>query len=119
MVTEGARQRATSGITETAAARQKAGQAVVERVGDAIAAGVWPNDADAAPIVDELVAGFISAANRKDDPGYRTELAEQLPMFSDRRVERYWQLIGVINGWPVTPSLVPLFEWFLAAIRAA
>jgi hypothetical protein len=34
-------------------------------------------------------------------------------------VEQYWQLIGVINGWPVAPSLVPLYEWFPVALRAA
>jgi hypothetical protein len=34
-------------------------------------------------------------------------------------LERYWQLISVINGWPVAPSLAPLYEWFLVALRAA
>jgi hypothetical protein len=39
-------------------------------------------------------------------------------MFSDRRVERYWRLIGVINGWPQRPSLMPAYEWFMAALGA-
>jgi hypothetical protein len=33
-------------------------------------------------------------------------------------VERYWQLIGVINGWPQMPSLTPVYEWFIAGLRA-
>jgi hypothetical protein len=33
-------------------------------------------------------------------------------------VERYWQLIGVINGWPSRPSLMPAYEWFTAALSA-
>ncbi len=46
-------------------------------------------------------------------------------MFSDRRVERYWQLIGAIKGLPASPSLMSAYdlmsayEWFLPAIRAA
>jgi DNA-binding transcriptional MerR regulator len=46
------------------------------------------------------------------------EVALQLETFSDRRVERYWQLIGVINGWPSRPSLMPAYEWFTAALSA-
>jgi DNA-binding transcriptional MerR regulator len=119
MVTEGARQRARSGISETDTATQEAGAAVVARVTAAIVAGIPPGDRRAAPIVDELVAGFATAAGRRDELAYRAELAAQLEMFSDQRVERYWQLIGVINGWPVAPSLMPLYEWFLVALQAA
>jgi hypothetical protein len=118
MVAEGERQRAASGITETDTATQNAGAAVVAWATTAIAAGIAPDDRRAAPIVEELVAGFAAAAGRGDEPAYRVELAEQLQMFSEPRVERYWQLIGVINGWPVAPSLMPMYEWFLAALRA-
>ncbi|MFI5061323.1 MAG: MerR family transcriptional regulator [Actinomycetales bacterium] len=118
MVTEGARLRAASGITDTDTATQEAGAAVVERVGAAMAAGIAPDGPDAVPIVDALVGRFAAAASRQDDPAYRADLSEQLEMFSEQRVERYWQLIGVINGWPVTPSLTPLYAWFLAGVRA-
>jgi DNA-binding transcriptional MerR regulator len=119
MVTEGARQRAASGITGTDSATQGAGQAVVERVEAAMAAGVQPDSPEAAPIVNELVGAFAAAASRSDDPAYRADLAQQLEMFSDRRVERYWQLTGTINGWPPQPSLMPVYAWFVAAILAA
>jgi hypothetical protein len=32
--------------------------------------------------------------------------------------ERYWQLVGVINGRPPFPPRVPAFEWLIAALRA-
>jgi DNA-binding transcriptional MerR regulator len=118
MVTEGARLRA-SGISHTDEPTQRAGQAVVERGGAALAAGVAPESAEAAAIVDELVGLFAAAAHRSDDPAYRAELVRWLVTFSDQRVERYWQLIGVINGWPQVPSLTPTYEWFVAALRAA
>jgi len=34
------------------------------------------------------------------------------------RAERYWQLIGNINGWPQRPSLTPVYRWFTEALRA-
>jgi DNA-binding transcriptional MerR regulator len=116
MVTEGERQRASSGISDADEATQRAGQAVVERAGAALERGVAPGTPEATAVVDELVGLFASAAGRSDGPDYRVELATQLETFSDRRVERYWHLIGVVNGWPSRPSLMPMYEWFIAAL---
>jgi hypothetical protein len=35
------------------------------------------------------------------------------------RAERYWQLLGALNGWPERPPSVPAFEWLIAALRAS
>jgi hypothetical protein len=43
----------------------------------------------------------------------------QLETFTDARVERYWQLLGILNGQPPFPPAVPAFEWLIAALRAA
>ena len=118
MAAEGARLRAASGLSDTDGATQRAGQAVVEREGSAVAAGVDPRSDEAATIVADLVRLFAAAANRSDNASYRAELMQQLVMFSDRRVERYWQLVGIINGWSETPSLIPAYEWLVAALRA-
>jgi DNA-binding transcriptional MerR regulator len=119
MVTEGARLRASSGADHNDEPTQRAGRAVVERAGAALAAGVAPESAEAAAIVDELVGLFATAAHTSDDAAYRAELAWRLETFGDPRVERYWNLIGVINGWPQGPSLTPAYEWFVAALRVA
>lgn len=37
---------------------------------------------------------------------------------TDARAERYWQLLGIINGWPPFPAHVPAFEWMIEALRA-
>ena len=110
--------RAGSGLSENDAATQAAGQAVVDKVGAACASGVQPESLAAAAVVDELVTLFARAATRTDDAAYRAELADQLERFSDARVERYWQLIGVINDWPPQPAMVPAYEWFTEALRA-
>jgi DNA-binding transcriptional MerR regulator len=117
MIAEGERQRVASGISDTDKATQRAGAAVVEKAGSAAATGIAPDSPEAAPIVDELVRAFAEAAGRQDDPAYRTQLVSQLETFSDRRVERYWLLTGIINGWPDRPSLMPAYEWLMAALR--
>jgi hypothetical protein len=33
-------------------------------------------------------------------------------------VERYWELLGTLNGWAPWPHTVPVFEWVAAALRA-
>jgi DNA-binding transcriptional MerR regulator len=119
MIVEGERHRSASGITETDQATQQAGQAVVDRAGTAVAQGVATDSPEALAIVNEVVPLFAAAAGNDDSPQYRRELAQQLATFGDRRVERYWQLIGLINGWPAQPSLMPLYEWFMTALEAS
>jgi hypothetical protein len=48
----------------------------------------------------------------------RAAMAEELETFTDARVERYWQLLAIINGQPVPPPAVPSFQWLIAALRA-
>jgi DNA-binding transcriptional MerR regulator len=85
--------------------------AVIEQAGAALAAGVEPGTAAA----EQVLAGLVPAD--LDGPG-RAELADRLATFTDRRVERYWQLLGVLNGWPQRAPSVPAFEWLIAALRA-
>ena len=118
MVIEGERMRAESGMKEDDAPTRAAGQAVVDIATVALESGVPPDAVEAEAVVDELVQNFARAAGRNDDAVYRAELASQLERFSDARVERYWQLIAVINGWPSQQSMVPAYDWFIAALRA-
>lgn len=84
---------------------------VLEHAGAALAAGVDPASPEAAPLLNRLGAGDLTAAAR-------IELANMIDTFSDHRVERYWTLLGILNEWPAFPSSVPAFEWFSAALRA-
>ena len=118
MVGEGARTRSERDLSDTDEATQRAGAAVVERAGAALAAGIAPDSPEATPMVDELVGLFAAAAHKADEAAYREELIWYLETFSDPRVERYWELIGVINGWPRRPSLTQVFLWFTEALRA-
>ncbi len=83
---------------------------VLEHAGGAVAAGVAPESAAGKVILDRIVPAETPA-------GERATLADQIETFTDRRVERYWQLIGVINGRPAVPSTIPAFEWLVTALR--
>ncbi len=80
----------------------------------ALADGVVPGS----PAAEALVAELLDDG-RPAVPGRRAVLAERLATFTDARVERYWQLLGVLNGWPPFEPAVPAVEWWTAALRAA
>jgi DNA-binding transcriptional MerR regulator len=79
----------------------------------ALADGVVPGNPEAERLVAELLGDGRGAA-----PDRRTALADRLATFIDARVERYWQLLGVLNGWPLFEPAVPAVEWWIAALRA-
>ncbi|MEV7771636.1 MerR family transcriptional regulator [Kitasatospora sp. NPDC086791] len=91
---------------------------VTSRVRAALAAGIAPTSPDADPVVAALTAAYAEAFGRPDDEQLRQWLFDRLGTANDPRAERYWQLMAVINGWPVQESLRDVFEWFTAALRA-
>ncbi|MEV5833253.1 MerR family transcriptional regulator [Nocardia sp. NPDC052112] len=91
---------------------------VRKRVGQALAAGTAPDSVAAQPIVAELTAAYATTFGRADDAELRNWLLTRLEVAGDPRAERYWQLLSVINGWPVPPTLGPVFDWLGAALRA-
>ena len=103
-------------------AHGRAAQAVADQAGAALAAGIDPTSADARPVVDELAAVFAELHGREDGPRFRAWLADTLETFADRRAERYWQLLGIMNGWPrqgpAAGSSIPPWEWLVAGLRA-
>ncbi len=86
-------------------------QAVAEQAGQAAAQRIAPGSPEGNAVLDRIVAPGTPAAQR-------ARMLEQLETFTDARVERYWQLLAIINGQPVQPSVVPGFERLIAALRA-
>ena len=89
-----------------------------ERVAAATAAGIEPDSPEAQPVADELVAAYARHIGRANGPQFRSWLLELLESSSDRRYERYWQLLAIINGWPAEPSVMPAAEWLIKALRS-
>ncbi|WP_040779791.1 hypothetical protein, partial [Nocardia pneumoniae] len=93
-------------------------ETVRAEVGRALAAGVAPESAAAAPVVDTLAARYAEAFGKADDGDLRRWMLERLEVANDPRVARYWQLVAAINDWPAVADLEPVFTWFARALRA-
>jgi hypothetical protein len=108
-------QRALAEGPEPDPAQFQVGQAVGEIAGPAARAGVAPASPEALAVVERL------EALGPQPPEARAAAAERIEAFTDRRVGRYWTLVGVINGWQ--PDQAPAdvagaWEWYGQALRA-
>jgi DNA-binding transcriptional MerR regulator len=91
--------------------------AVGEHAGAAVRAGIAPDSPEALAVVRELESVTAGV------PEGRETAAERIELFIDRRVARYWTLVGIINGWPRARStgiveLIAAWEWYANALRA-
>lgn len=96
---------------------------------------------DDSPVADELragaaelpedptahrVAAWLELVELLRDPDHiasSRRMAERIETFTDRRVARYWALVGIVNGWPQAQArhadeLVEAWEWYAKALRA-
>ncbi|MFC4910592.1 MerR family transcriptional regulator [Actinomadura gamaensis] len=93
-------------------------QVVVEKVTAAREAGVSPDSAEAGRVVDVLVQRYAETFGAEDSARYRRDVLRRVETANDPRAARYWALLGKINGWPAQPDMAPVFDWFVAALRA-
>jgi len=101
-------------------AHEATAQLVAERAGAAAQAGIDPASEAGLEIAAQLIPEMARRYGTSDKPAFREALADMIDTFTDRRVERYWELLAIINGWPQRgASATPAWEWLLAALRAA
>ena len=84
---------------------------IVEHAGAAVAAGTAPGSPEGQSVLARIIEPGMDAAARD-------QLADTIDTFTDRRVARYWDLLGILNGWGRAPSQIEPFEWFIDALRA-
>ncbi len=89
---------------------------VAEQGGTAVSAGVDPRSPEAVAPLRAIVDALRGES--PDTSELRASTAERFAMGNDARVERYWQLLGTVNGWPAFPSMTPAFTWTIEALRA-
>jgi DNA-binding transcriptional MerR regulator len=85
--------------------------AIREHAGAALAAGIAPASPEAGEVIEQVLKGPLTAAERRD-------LRQRLETFNDVRVERYWQLLAVLHGRPAFPAAAAACDWFIEALRA-
>jgi DNA-binding transcriptional MerR regulator len=86
-----------------------------EQAGAAVRAGIDPASKEALAVIERVEASM-------PDAGDRIALAERIEAFTDRRVFRYWELVGIINGWPGRrragiAGTADAWEWYAQALR--
>jgi len=89
-----------------------------QKVAEAVDSGIDPLGARAAPVIDDLVHRFAEVFARTPDTEFRDWLARQFEEAHDPGVDRYWQLVWIVNGWQVVPNLIPVYPWLIQALRS-
>lgn len=84
---------------------------VLEHAGHAVDANIAPQSAQGRVILDRIVPANLPAPEQ-------SSLLAWLDTVTEPRVERYWQLLSLINGHPPDKPSVPSFKWLAAAINA-
>lgn len=89
------------------------------RLAEAVESGIEPRSQEAAPVVDGIVQRFAEVLLRAPDAEFREWLAQQFAEAHDPRVDRYWRLVWIVNGWEVVPSLIPVYAWLVEALEGS
>ncbi|GAA1122965.1 MerR family transcriptional regulator [Nocardiopsis composta] len=120
MAEEGARAHAAGEVRQPGPEERRTAEIVIETGRAALAAGTAPDSAEGRAALDAAMARLAEADPAiENTPQGRARLADDYAVFTDARVERYYRLLGKVNGWPAFEPSVPAFEWFIAALRAS
>jgi DNA-binding transcriptional MerR regulator len=84
---------------------------VLEHAGAAVDTGIAPESSAGRTVPNRIVPADLPAAEV-------VSLVEWLDTVAEPRVERYWQLLSLVNGRAPAPPAVPAFAWLAAALRA-
>lgn len=83
----------------------------LEHAGRAIDESIAPDSVEGRSVLNHII--------KPDMPSdERSQLIQWLEIVADAQVERYWQLIAVLNDREPFPSAMPAFTWLIAAVHA-
>ncbi|MFJ8871666.1 MerR family transcriptional regulator [Streptomyces sp. NPDC102473] len=88
-----------------------------QKVAEAVDSGIDPHSDRSATVIDDLVHRLAEMLARTPDTGFRHWMAQQFEEAHDPRVDRYWRLVWIVNGWQVAPNLIPVYPWLIQALR--
>lgn len=122
MAEYGARKRAKLGDALWQADQEAFAQVLVPRAQEAHQAGIAPNSPEGAARATEIFEAWARRLGRTPDAGERASMLEALEVMNDKRVNRFWQLVGTVGDRPRLASAgAPLYEsmqWLHEALRA-
>ncbi|MCX4962399.1 MerR family transcriptional regulator [Streptomyces virginiae] len=91
-------------------------RAMRERIDEAVSVGLLPVSVGGALLAGSLGSLYADAFERADEGGLRRWLLARLRTTADPHAERYWRLLGTVNGWPAAPALAPVHSWFTTVL---
>jgi DNA-binding transcriptional MerR regulator len=87
------------------------------RAQECLDAGMDPASPEGQALADEIARASAPVGLDGDDRAFRQDLADRIASGGDARAERYWQLLGIMNGWAPIPTQQAAVAWMLAALR--
>ena len=84
---------------------------VLEHAGSAVTKGIAPESPAGKTVLDRIVPMDLSGKENAD-------LLAWLELVAEPKVERYWELLSLLNGHTPGPSAVPAFKWLAEALCA-
>ncbi|MGW5047528.1 hypothetical protein [Streptomyces griseoluteus] len=88
-----------------------------QKVTEAMQLDIDPLGDRATPVIDDLVHRFAEVLACTPDTEFRDWMAQQFEEAHDPRVDQYWRLVWLVNGWQVVPNLLPVYPWLIQALR--
>jgi DNA-binding transcriptional MerR regulator len=84
----------------------------------AVQDGVLPTSALGQQAIGRYVQAHAEAFGQAPDQALARHLLAQIAAHSDPRAERFWQLVGLLKGWPQRVASVTLrHQWQVAALE--
>ena len=68
-------------------------------------------------VVERYLEACAQAMNRAGDEKLAGWLLSHYEATVDPRPERYWQLIGILKGWPEKPPQGEAYRWLMEGLR--
>jgi DNA-binding transcriptional MerR regulator len=123
MAQYGARKRAQLDDAAWQADQEAFAQILAPQAQEAYQAGIDPDCAQGGARATEIFEAWSQRLGRAPDTAGRGHLLESLEVMNDKRVNRFWQLVGTVGDRPqLAAAGAPLYEsmqWLCEALRAA
>ena len=123
MAEYGAAKRAKLSDAEWQADQDAFAAILAPRAAEAYTAGIAPDSAEGRARATEIFEAWCARLDRPADDKHRALIVESLDTMNDRRVNRFWELVGIVGDRPNPPVQAgPLYEsmqWLSEALRPA
>ena len=122
MAEHGAKKRAALDDAAWRADQEAFGEILAPRAEEAYAAGIEPDSEQGRARATEIYEAWSAKLGRPADERGRAFIVESLEVMNDARVNRFWELVGIVGDRPqLAAQGAPLYEsmqWLLVALRA-